>query len=87
MKETLGNCIIPAVTLAAHTAREAVSFKERLKDIARILTSTVKMAQRVSHTTSRGNGHMKRITHKLARHSRAERPANYSTTKQVDYYR
>jgi hypothetical protein len=69
MKETLCNCIIPAVTLAAHTAREAISFQECLKDITGVLAPSVKMAQGVGYTTSRGNCHLKRIAHKLGSHS------------------
>jgi hypothetical protein len=69
MKETLCNCIIPAVTLTTHTAREAVSFQEPLKDITGVLAPSVKMAQGLGQTAPRGNGHLKRIAHKLGSHS------------------
>jgi hypothetical protein len=86
MKESPCNCIIPAVTLAAYTARETVSFQELLKDITRLLTSSVKMAQGISYPAPPGDSHLKRIAHKLGSHSWAKRPAHNLATKKVNYH-
>ncbi len=84
MKETLSNRVIPAVALSAHAARESVSFQEGLKQIARILASTVKVTERFCYSATTSHGHVHGVTDQPRRHALVERPPDNLTTEEIE---
>ena len=84
VEEALSWRIIPTVFLPAHRTDHAVLLQPRLKGVAGILASPVRMMHQSRPRLSPEPGHGQRINHDVCRHPRLDRPAHDLSVEQVN---
>jgi hypothetical protein len=77
--------IIPAFSLATHRARHSIFRQQRLKEMARILTSSVRVMGQSCGWSAMKPCHRQCIGHNFRRHTPLQRPSNHLPVKQVKH--
>jgi len=87
-EETLSNSVIPAVPLPAHTADNPMLGQNVSIHPARILAAAIRvMDQDFPIRQTLADGHLQGIQHQFQTHMLSQRPAHYSSGKQINDHR
>jgi len=82
-EKRLGNCIVPAVTLTAHTLNKAMFVKHLPKIVASILNAAIRMDNQASFRLAALNCPMQCSLDHLTTQRAAQGPANDHSRKQI----
>src|SRR5689334_7590892 len=83
-EEAFGHGVVPAVTAAAHAARDPVRCEAALVLRARILTPAIRMVEQAAGGLAARESHGERVDSELAGYPRARRPADHAPREQVE---
>ena len=76
-------CIVPAVTLSTHRTSHAIFRQQRLKGMARVLTSPIRVMDQARSWPAPKPGHGQCVGHNISSHAWFQRPANHFPVKQI----
>lgn len=77
--------VVPAVPLATHRANHSIFRQQRLKGMARILTSPVGVMDQACRWSATKPRHGQCIGHDVSSHTRFQRPSNHLPVEQIKH--
>lgn len=77
--------VVPTISLAAHPAAHAIGCQLPLRLMARVLATTIRMAQRAWGGTAAKPCHRQRVRHEISRHARLDRSAHHFPIEQIEH--
>ena len=86
-EEPFYRCIVPAVTLAAHTADHPMLLQQGLVGMTRILAATIRMMNQPRWWFSEIDCHHQGTDHQRFLHASIHGPAHYPARIQINYHR
>ena len=83
VEPTFRRCIVPAVPLSTHRTSHSIFRQQRLKGMARVLTSPVRVMHQARRWPAPKPGHGQCVGDNISCHAWFQRPSNHFPVKQI----
>ena len=86
-QQRFGDCVVPAIALAAHRPLRCEGRQAELEVIPRIMAAPIQIEDQPRRRPSSELDHAQRVDHNADRHRFAHRKVNDLVTQQIDHHR
>src|SRR5690606_24819790 len=84
-EEALHGCVVPAISLATHTAGDTLIGQQPLEILAGVLAALIGMMYQGHRLTTPPDRHHQGINYQLCRHVLAHRPTHHAPRETINY--